>query len=1092
MSAPRGFYARTNALLRRAMFVVVLLAVGLLAAWLAAQNRVGDEIRAEVERRFASHYPGYRVTVRDARLVERQGIEIRGLSITRRPEIEPLVSIEELQVVCAVCFEDVLRGQTPPAERLVLRGVSVRARQDADGNWDIARLWPPPKFGDRMPPMVIRDSTLRLTSGKGDAARTWELRKVQLDASPEIDRQAASGRSAAAGSASVAASAASCSLPGDEPPAAPTASPALLRIRGQAAGDEFGVLEFEALVPPKGGPWRAWGSLVDLRLAPQLYESLPQPWRGRCGEIASLSGLATLSFQLRGDTSGSQALRSSGSGYLRQGQVADRRLPFRLNDAAAAFRWDDQRLSVERFTARNGAAELQLSLVRDGFAANSPWSLRVRAQRLSLDQRFLEVLPPHYQAKWRKYFPSGLIDADARIDFDGRQWHPEIHVECTDVSFAYHNFPYRLERAQGQVSLVDDVLTVDLTAMAGGQTVALDALVRHPGEQATGWLDVACERPIPIDEKLLDAVRDPRAKAVLTALRPGGTVAVAGRFERREAGGEIHRFVRFDIENGTMCYDAFPYPLGMIQGTILWEDQGWSFEKLSGRNDSGYIECQGSWTPSSAGGSVLALTFVCVDVPLEDELREALNPGAAQLWNELQPRGSIDNLQIALRYTSAPKDLSVQITAQKWGKRPHDEGRTITVYPAWFPYRLDDLKGQVVYRDGQLHLQGLSATHGETKISLDGQCQVVPDGPWTVELSRVVAERLNFDEELRSALPPELGRAVGKLAVRGNLSLQGALAFRGVAGDWQPAATGWDLAVDVENGSLNCGLELNHIHGDVRLVGNRQGQDFYSRGELNIDSLVYHDMQLTQLRGPLLIEPARVVFGAEAERDRTDAPPRSVVAQAVGGQISADAVVYFEDEIPFRLRAGLERGDLQLFARETALTNQNIRGKANALVNLSGTVHGRHTWQGDGFVRLYEADIYEVPVMLALLKLLSIRQPDRTAFTSSDIDFRIRGEHLYFDRINFNGDAISLKGHGDMSLNRQIDLKFYTLVGRRDWDPPALRALLQQAAQQLLLIHATGSLDQPHLTREPFPNVKETLEQLFPEVAARQDRRRAG
>lgn len=72
-----------------------------------------------------------------------------------------------------------------------------------------------------------------------------------------------------------------------------------------------------------------------------------------------------------------------------------------------------------------------------------------------------------------------------------------------------------------------------------------------------------------------------------------------------------------------------------------------------------------------------------------------------------------------------------------------------------------------------------------------------------------------------------------------------------------------------------------------------------------------------------------------------------------------------------------------------------------------------------------------------------------------------------------------------MNLDRQIDMKFYTLVGSREWEPAALRALLQQAAQQILLIHATGTLDQPHLTREPLPMVRETLDQLFPEVATR-------
>lgn len=120
--------------------------------------------------------------------------------------------------------------------------------------------------------------------------------------------------------------------------------------------------------------------------------------------------------------------------------------------------------------------------------------------------------------------------------------------------------------------------------------------------------------------------------------------------------------------------------------------------------------------------------------------------------------------------------------------------------------------------------------------------------------------------------------------------------------------------------------------------------------------------------------------------------------------------------------------------------------------------------------------------MLALLKLLSIRQPDTTAFTSSEIDFRVQGEHVYLDRINFNGDAVSLKGRGEMDLERRINLKFYSLVGPGELNLPIVRAVVRQASKQLLLIHVTGTLDQPQLTRDPLPLLKETLEQIFPEA----------
>jgi hypothetical protein len=80
-----------------------------------------------------------------------------------------------------------------------------------------------------------------------------------------------------------------------------------------------------------------------------------------------------------------------------------------------------------------------------------------------------------------------------------------------------------------------------------------------------------------------------------------------------------------------------------------------------------------------------------------------------------------------------------------------------------------------------------------------------------------------------------------------------------------------------------------------------------------------------------------------------DNAPRSLVAQAFGGTISADIAVGLDSDVPFHLRATMEGGDLQQFAREVSPAGRDIRGKANVVVNLRGTAQGRHTWRGDGF-----------------------------------------------------------------------------------------------------------------------------------------------
>jgi hypothetical protein len=135
-----------------------------------------------------------------------------------------------------------------------------------------------------------------------------------------------------------------------------------------------------------------------------------------------------------------------------------------------------------------------------------------------------------------------------------------------------------------------------------------------------------------------------------------------------------------------------------------------------------------------------------------------------------------------------------------------------------------------------------------------------------------------------------------------------------------------------------------------------------------------------------------------------------------------------------------------------------------------------------GKLWLRNADIYELPVMVALLKILSIKRPlDTTAFTASDIDFRINGEDVYLDRMVFDGDAISLKGTGEVNFDRRVHLNFYTLVGSESRRIPIVWPLLADASRRILMIEITGTLDEPVTTRHVLPGLNSTLQQLFSE-----------
>ena len=263
-------------------------------------------------------------------------------------------------------------------------------------------------------------------------------------------------------------------------------------------------------------------------------------------------------------------------------------------DVRAQFELDNERVWLDQVYGRNGATTVTLQLERRGWHDHCPLTIAGETRQLELDRRFLEVLPPDLQAVWRKYFPAGTIDAQFRLDFDGQRWTPEVAVACHDVSFAYHRFPYRLERGRGTLQLKDDRLQIDLTAAAGGQDAVFRGEVRSPGANPTGWLEFGCQQPIPLDEKLLAALIDPHARDVVRTLRPSGMLSVQGRFERTDPRDpQLHRQVRIELFNCGLNYERFPYPLAMIRGQLLWDDQGWTFQNLSGRNDTAYVEGAG-------------------------------------------------------------------------------------------------------------------------------------------------------------------------------------------------------------------------------------------------------------------------------------------------------------------------------------------------------------------------------------------------------------------------------------------------------------------------------------------------------------------
>jgi hypothetical protein len=1049
----------------------VLGAAVLVAIRYYGAERLNEEIRQRVLVQLREHYRGMGVSLYAARRLPGRGVELRGLEIREHEDRDAplLVRIDEIFAECDTRLPDFIT-RPPHITRLHLQRLKLRAERRQDGYWNLSRLLPLPGLGSgRSPPTAtISDAAVEIVDPTQAQAAPLALRNIELVVKPVTGGEG-------------------------------TTPAGLLRVQGSLTGDHLERVEIDGLVDPASTAWEMRGAVEGLEFNPRLRTALPREIAEMLQPLSTVRGRTYLGFHVKrsgGIGASSTAEVPSGqnappsvefviSGTISEGRIDDARLSEPLADVEATIRADNRGFVVQDLSARCGTMSLELDAEVFGYSAGSPMKLELVARQLEVQRLPTPSLPAELQKVYADFAPQGRVDLTAHLTFDGQRWTPSATIHCHDLSIQYVRFPYRLVSGTGTIELEQGHLSAQLRMLAGSQVVHCRAEVDQPGPAFTGWVEVQTAGPIPVDEKLIAAL-EPKYQRIVRAFHPRGLASIQGRLWRDAAEEALDRKLTITLHDCSIQHDRFAYPIDKVNASLQLTGNDWQFRHLTGRNDSAYIVGEGSWSSAAPDGNQLRLQFTATDVPLADELRQALSPGAQRLWSNLRPRGNIDHLTIGMKYSTTSGKFGVDVKGEKWPPGQSVEGRALSIEPTWFRYRMDNLTGSIHYEDGLIDLTGLAAAHGRTTIEADGKAQVLGDGGCRLELTRLSADRLEADGDLIAALPPAIGQGLGRLAIQGPMNVLGTLGVTVPGKIDQPPRLQWDLTCDVDNARLATATAVEHVFGGLRLVGGSGPQGVISRGELAIDSAVIRGVQLTQISGPLVLDGQRVVFGVAAENDVQDRVPRPITASALMGQLTANGELRLTAAGEFALQTSLENADLAAVMSELAPRQRGLSGKVFGVVNMAGTLAGAHTWRGSGQVRLRDADIYELPVMIAMLKLLTVQRPDRTAFNTANIDFRIEGDDLALDRIDFNGDAICLKGTGRMTGQRDVDLKFYPQFGRDEYQLPLFRPLVSETSRQFMLIQVTGTLDRPRVERYPFPDLDERLQELFPELAARQ------
>jgi hypothetical protein len=1034
-----------------ALALVVVVTVGVYL-----YSRMDNEIRRQVEQSLAAQFPHLNVSVGGARLVEGRGVAIHDLVISET-SVNSLQSnllvIDELLVDCDVHLRQLIRGK-PTIRRVIVRHPQVWVSREADGRLNLASLWPPPQCGDSPPQILIEDARITFIDRQHPQVVPLALRDVNLTIQAKVESGVATG-------------------PFDPRPQLSTCE-----VQGSLGGPHFQEAEFQATCNLGEPAIEVSGKFVDLKLSKEL-----QSW----GEV--LFGPQAKQIQLQGSLSGEfSASHKFGSGTfptvdakltLNEGRLEHPRIPRPLTDLSCEIRVDGETTFVDGLRCNCGSSGLALQMERRGWNLAAPMSLSARAENLALDEQLFHVLPPTLQAEWLKYKPTGTVDADLQLTFDGQVWRPTAMLTGHDLAFEAEKFPYRVTEGSGTINFSPAInatqpamLTIDLVGKGGKQPLRFSGQVFDPQPGARGWIEVTGSN-IEIEDSMIAAMPD-KVRCVISSLHPEGRFNVRWRMDRTLPGQlKPYSSLRLELVNCRINYERFPYPLSGIRGVIQAEDNRWSFRELVS-GGSRNVECEGSLVPTDTG-SELSLQFVGKEVPLDDDLLRALPPSVQRAWSELRPRGRVDLIAEIYHQTGLAKP-SIRVQVQP---RPD----SASVEPRFFPYLMNVNEGTVDYRDGRVTLAGVNASHGRTTIRTNGSGDFRPDGSWQFQLEGLTADRLSAKRDLIGALPPKLQKIVDQLRPTGNnfeIS-NGTLRFAKAADPIRTLTSQWDLQLDCHQTDIQAGVDLQNVHGSVRLVGFSDGVRSESAGELALDTVTFQDVQFTDLRGPLWMNEASCLIGQWAT-EKQGLPVRHLTARVYDGTVTADTWVSF-DEIPkYRTDATLAGVSLARLMIERLHGQRAFNGKLAATMSLEGTGRSLHTLTGKGDVKVTEANIYELPLLVGLLKVLRNSTPDTTAFNEVDMAFRIQGRHVMLDKLNFLGDAVSLYGEGTTNFDQQLNLAFHGVIGQNNARLPMIKNLIDRTGEQFMQMYVDGTVSNPQIHTQALPGINQLIQQIQTEL----------
>jgi hypothetical protein len=1065
-------------------------------------SRVDTHLTQEIVKRLRREWPNHYVSVDRARLIAGQSITMDGLRIAK-PTDQGLRDIVRVgRVVCNGPFDwiGLAQGQIP-LESVVIDGAEISLWPLSNGRWNIEEL---PKEGGRplrLPSMEVRSGMVRIGHETGSIRSEMICHDLRAWLSTETADSKVEGA---------------------------------MRWRASVASSFFRQLQIEGVAAADRSSWSAAGSIAGLEFSGRLMEQLPSILRTRLEAMKGFSGEAEGAFRARMQGSN---LQFDAQGRLRNGRLLHPWVPYPLEGLTCDVVLQKELLQVRAGGARSGNTRLEFECDMQGLVPLSPLAATVKIHDLNLDDRLYAALPVAIQEHWQRLRVSGLVDASAAIVFDGERWRPKVLVRAKGGGIDPDFFPYPVRAIEGDFLYEEGRITAPrLSAIAGDQTINGSLTLQRHQPRWLMDLVLAADGPIAIDETLLHALTPRGAstsgfQSFVRSLHPTGTVLLRrGRFIRSaERPESISRSLELTFSECSIKYDGFRYPVYDVHGQATLDNDHLVLREFVGRNDGARIKGEGFAQCRESNLESIDMLFDAYNVSLDEELQQALPPSARNLWDQLQPAGTIDRIGIQIKRNDRHDPLDLRVEMNEVREMQASGGRGISLRPLAFPYVIDEIECAIDYRPGRIDIRSMSGKHDASQIQTEGQIRLHSNGTWDGQLSWLPSTRFVVDQVLLNCLPQVLRQPLTRIHFEGPVSLTGSTQVASLDESNPSLVRSWNVRVDLEEAKFASDA-VTGIRGAVEVQGENTPAGPVAFGSLAIDAMAVRGIAVTGIQGPFALDRAELMLGRDAidwqwrnhslvqraqglgtgidpnvvpasfrsrirdawvesppeppripglatsldEKPTLDIRDNDIRARTLSGTMFVSGVQPIHGERS-RYRLRLVDSDFHGFLLDLGETHTQAAGRLSFQVDVAGSWANTDAMEGTGRAWLRDANLYELPNMIRLFRLLSVR-PDQGAFDSADIAFTIDGDRIPVQEIQLDGDLVSMQGSGWVNLRREVYFDLFAHVGRKSIVGAIARPITQHRAANLMRIEVTGTTSNPEMRRSvPLMNSFEPL-----------------